>query len=180
MLASVIVETSNVWFDIGMIVVGAGTLSAIAAGVYVAQNQLGLAAVAQKRQAKIAEAEHLMGMLRRWSELLLQEARHLADDYKDGKSLRNAMEKFEKKHDEREFVLLRIPAFFEDLGILVGDMEVIEVESVRNSMASSIDYYWTKFEPYILDLRTERRKIKATDKVPIAYAWFEDLWNEVS
>lgn len=174
MLASgVIVETSSPWFDAGMLVVGLLTVSTIGAGVWVAWVQLG-------RQAKIAEAEHLMGMLRRWSELLLQEARHLVDDFESGEEVLMAMQRFENTHDEREFVLLRIPAFFEDLGILTKDMEVIKPKSVENSMASSIRYYWEKFEPIILDMREQREKQKTADKVPTAYKWFEDLKDEVS
>lgn len=173
MASVVIVETSSPWFDAGLLAVGLLTFLAIGAGVWVAWKQLG-------RQAKIAESEHLMGMLRRWSEMPLQEARHLVDSFEDGDEVLLAMDEYEDSHDEREFVLLRIPAFFEDLGILALDLKVVEVRSVKNSVGSSIDYYWKRFKPLVLDMRKKREERKAVGKVPTAYKWFEDLKNEVS
>lgn len=164
MLASVvIVQDSVIWIDVV-------TAAAVVIGVSFAGLQL-------RRQARIAESEHLMGMLRRWSEKPLQDARHLVDQYSDSNGVLTAMEGFEKTHDEREFVLLRILAFYEDLGILARDMKVIQVKSVRNSLASSVAYYWERFELVVLDLR---QKQEADGKKPTAYAWFENLKNKIS
>ena len=171
MLAHVVVNVESVtWVDIGTLIGVALTFGAIEAGVVVAYVQLG-------RQAKISESEHLIGMLGRWSEVLLQDARYLVDSFKDGDEVLRAMGLYEDSHDQREFVLRRIPGFFEDLGILTGDIKVIEVRSVRNSMATSIRLYWEKFKPFI---DKERKRQKADGKEPTAYEWFEKLKKDVS
>ncbi|MCH8994411.1 MAG: hypothetical protein IH959_05505 [Chloroflexi bacterium] len=160
------------WDALSAIATLAGSV-AIGVGVVVGLIEFGFAARAQRDQAKAAESQHLMGVLSKWEDRPLEEARRMLRRYGDGHELKNALEKLEEAASDDYFTLGRVPDFFEDLGVLVFDLKVVKAKSVRNSLGSSIRHYWRYFEPYVETARVGQKQ-------STMYEWFEKLSNEMA
>lgn len=149
---------------IGTLVGGMGVIL----GVPFAAYGIYLVSKAQGQRAKAAESQHLMDVLRKWDEETLEKARRKVREYQSGEDLlRILSELAEQGYPEDYFTLLRVANFFEDLGVLVFDMGVIRLDSIRNSLGSSIADYWGLYEPHTLSLRNAGHTT--------VYQWFEKL-----
>ena len=118
------------------------------------------------------EAQLLSDLSRRWSEELLQESREAAEKYKDGNQLRQAVENLKEKADKESYILLRLPDFFEDLGLLVS-RGCFSTKVAHDLFGTAIKYHYNRYEPVIRYLR-EKHKDKTI------YQFFADLATNVN
>jgi hypothetical protein len=71
---------------------------------------------------KARHTEILVDLSRRWDDTLLAEARMLAATYEGRpKDLRDDILRFSQSNDPKYWTLIRVPNFFEDLGILESE-----------------------------------------------------------
>ena len=145
------VETGD-WTMIWTAVYAAFT-AFIAAALFFA----GVAAVSQIRSMERARQGQLLTELsRRWEELW--ECRQKANRFQGNPvGLHQALMKLERRNHRDYFALVRLPNFFEDLGILV-DEDIISAELVKNSRGGQIKYYWDLYQCYI----RAQQKIRST------------------
>lgn len=153
------------WTDI-VIAVAAGLTAVIllAAALY-ARNEI-------KCIERAREAQLLTDLSRRWSEELLRESREAAEKYKNGSQLRQALRNLKKNNDKEYYILLRLPDFFEDLGLLVSS-ECFSRKLANELFGTAIKYHYNRYE---LAIKYLRKKYK--DKT--IYEFFEDLATNVS
>jgi hypothetical protein len=121
---------------------------------------------------KARKAQLLTGLSKWWNEELLRESRQAAEKYKNGIQLQKALENFKKTNDKEYYVLLRLPDFFEDLGLLVNS-ECFSKQLATDLFGTAMKYHYERYKPAIEYLRTE-----FNDKT--IYKFFEDLATNVS
>lgn len=113
------------------------------------------------------EAHILADLSRRWDEELLREPRQAVEKYKDGTKLEQAVKEFKENNDEQFYMLLRLPDFFEELGLLV-EYDCLNLQLAKDMFGTAIKYHYTGYKPTIEFLRSEYK-----DKT--IYKFFEDL-----
>ena len=118
------------------------------------------------------EAQLLADVSRRWDEELLRESRQAVEEYEDGTKLRQALEDLKKKNDKQYYVLLRLPDFFEELGLLVNK-KCLHPQLAKDMFGTAIKYYYDRYKLTIKYLQE-----KYQDQT--IYKFFSDLVTQVS
>lgn len=152
------------WTDIATAVASICTLLVVLAALLLGWCQLSSMETARKAQL-------LTDLSRRWDEELLVESRQAANRYAGGEELASALERHDQQNTKDYYVLVRLPNFFEDLGILVSE-GAISPKLVAKSLRSPAKGYWALYQPYISAVR-RRRQTKCT------YQWFEKLVEKI-
>ena len=129
------------------------------------------AAIIAKREIncmdRTREAELLEDLSRRWDEELLRESRQAAEKYENGTKLKEAVKELSEKNDKQYYVLLRLPDFFEELGLLVN-YQCLFPQLAKDMFGTAIKYHYARYEPTV-------KLLRETYKDQTIYKFFEDL-----
>jgi hypothetical protein len=118
------------------------------------------------------EAELLAELSRRWNEEQLTASRKAALNYKSGAELKKAVQKLRESKDKEYYDLVRLPDFFEALGVLVSS-SCLSKQLTKDLFGTAIKHYYDLYGPTIQYLC----KIHGDKNV---YIWFDKLVNELS
>lgn len=110
--------------------------------------------------------------LKRWNDKRLEAAR-LKMKSLSPRATWDVIRKAEEKDRLDYFIFLRIPSFFEEIGIMCLVAKSVESELVYQFFASAIVNYWAKYEPWIRYSRNE-------DKDNRFYENFQKLAGEMN
>ena len=134
------------------------------------------AVIIAKRQIKCTErereAELLTDLSRRWNEKELTESRKAARNYKNGVDLREALQKLRENNDQEYYDLVRLPDFFEALGVLVNS-DCLSKQLTKDLFGTPIKHFYHLYGPAIQYLR------KIYDDKNI-YTLFDDLAQKLN
>lgn len=107
----------------------------------------------QVKEARRARHAHLLlDLSRRWDDQQLVDSRQISVDYETPEDLREAVKGFRERRHDNYFVLLRIPNFFEHLGLLYHQ-ETVSLEILDNWLGSTIIREWDRWELTVTYLR---------------------------
>jgi hypothetical protein len=148
------------WTDVVTAVAAGVTVLILLAAAFYARNQI-------KCNERTRQAQLLADLSRRWDEDRLTEARKAAFSYKSADELKDAVQKLGKKNDKNFHILVRLPDFFEALGILVNS-SCLDKQLTQDLFGTAIGYYHEFYGPTIRYLR----EINEDEDV---YKWFDDL-----
>jgi len=151
------------WTDIVTAIAAAFTFGVLLFAAFYARHQL-------HSMERTREAQLLEDLSRRWDEELLRESRQAVEEYKDGTKLKQALKELKDNNDKQYYVLLRLPDFFEELGLLVN-YECLSPQLTKDMFGTAIEYHYTRYKPTIKFLRGKY-------KDETIYKFFEDLANK--
>jgi len=120
---------------------------------------------------KTREAQLLADLSRRWDEELLTESRQAVGKYKNGSELSQSLEELRNRSDEQYYVILRLPDFFEDLGLLVNK-KCLSLQLAKDMFGTAVKYHYNLYKDTIENMR----KIYKDQTI---YKFFEDLAEEI-
>ena len=92
--------------------------------------------------------------VKRWSDKRLEAAR-LKIGALRARAIWDAIREARKNNRLDYYILLRIPSFFEEIGIMCLVAKMVPPELVYQFFASAIVNYWGKYEPWIRDARNQ-------------------------
>jgi len=119
------------------------------------------AALGALRQLSLADEERRLGILlqlsSRWDSELLRKGRRLAN--RAGDNLKEAIEKYEAKDDEKYYLISAVANFFEDVGIITVKRKLWSTEEARDRFGPSIKHYYKLFSDYIEEAQKIDRSI---------------------
>ena len=134
------------------------------------------AAIIAKREIncidRTREAELLVDLSRRWNEEQLTESRKAARKYKSDAELRDAIQRLRENNDKEYYDLVRLPDFFEALGVLVNS-SCLSKQLTKDLFGTVTKYYYKLYGPTIEYLREVHN-----DKN--IYIWFDDLADRLN
>jgi hypothetical protein len=148
------------WTDVVTAIAAALTALILLVAAFYARNQI-------KCVERTREAQLLADLSRRWNEEQLTDARKTVRNYKDADKLKDAVQKLGDKNDKEVYILVRLPDFFEALGVLVNT-SCLSKQLTRDLFGTAIGYYHELYGPSIQYLR---EKYKDNN----IYKWFDDL-----
>jgi len=148
------------WTDVVIAVAAALTFVVLLAAAICAWFEL-------RHRERDREAQLLADLSRRWDEESLTEPRQLVEEYKERNKLKQAMVNFRDKNDKEAYVLLRLPDFFEELGLLVRN-KCLSLQLAKDMFGTAIKYHYNRYEPIIKLLRKKY-------KDETIYEFFEGL-----
>jgi hypothetical protein len=148
------------WTDVVTAIAAALTVLILLVAAFYARNQI-------KCVERTREAQLLADLSRRWNEEQLTDARKTVRNYKDADKLKDAVQKLGDKNDKEVYILVRLPDFFEALGVLVNT-SCLSKQLTRDLFGTAIGYYHELYGPSIQYLR---EKYKDNN----IYKWFDDL-----
>ena len=151
------------WTDIVIAIAAAFTFGVLLFAAFYARHQL-------QSMERTRETQLLEDLSRRWDEELLRESRQVAEKYEDGTKLKEAVKELSEKNDKQYYVLLRLPDFFEELGLLVN-YECLSPQLAKDMFGTAIQYHYTRYKPTIEFLREKY-------KDETIYKFFKDLANK--
>jgi len=153
------------WPDIVIAVAAALTFIILLAAVIIAKREIGCI-------DRTREAELLVGLSRRWNEEQLTESRKAARNYKSSAELKEAVQKHRENNDKEYYDLVRLPDFFEALGVLVNS-SCLSMQLTKDLFGTVIKFYYNLYSPTIQYLREihDDRNI---------YTWFDDLAEKLN
>lgn len=93
--------------------------------------------------------------VKRWDDARLTEAR-LKIKPLGARATWDAILKARKDNRQDYYIFLRIPSFFEEIGIMCLVAESVPPELVYEFFASAIASFWHKYEPWIRDYRNQQ------------------------
>ncbi len=153
------------WTDIVIAVAAAFTVAILLAAAFLAWHEV-------RCIERAREAQLLTDLSRRWDEELLRESRETAEKYTNGRQLRQALGNLKKNNDKEYYILLRLPSFFEDLGLLVSS-QCFSRQLANDLFGTAIKYHYNRYE---LAIKYLRKKYKDEN----IYKFFTDLATDVS
>lgn len=153
------------WPDIVTAVAAALAFFILLAAVIIAKREIGCI-------DRTREAELLVDLSRRWNEEQLTKSRKAARNYKSGAELKEAVQKLRENNDEEYYDLVRLPDFFEALGVLVNS-SCLSKQLTKDLFGTVIKYYYSLYGPTIQYLR------EIHDDKNI-YIWFDDLVDKLN
>ena len=118
------------------------------------------------------EAELLADLSRRWNEEQLTDSRKVARNYKNGTELKEALQKLRENNEKEYYDLVRLPDFFEALGVLVNS-GCLSKKLTIDLFGTVIKYYYNLYGPAIQYLR------EIHDDKNI-YTLFDDLMQKLN
>jgi hypothetical protein len=135
---------------------------------------LGLAfAFLQVRSAdKTRDIAALTSRSERWEEPSLVEARHAVSNIGDARELWNHLNTLEPGKSVEWYLFMRIPHFFEDMGIACLQAKALRKESVYELFAPPIERYWGLYRTFM----EEYRKKEGDQRI---FEWFERVAQEM-
>ena len=98
--------------------------------------------------------EILGGLLNRWNDERLEAAR-LKMRALDARATWDAIREAQEYNRLDYYILMRIPSFFEEIGIMCLIAKSVPPELVYEFFASAIVSFWGKYEPWIRDVRND-------------------------
>lgn len=125
----------------------AGTLVVLAKAAKYAKRE-----VDHARQER--EAALVARISTRWNEASMEEARQLANTYKNSSELLEAMTKFDQYNSRFYYVLERIPGFFEDLGLVCCKDDKL-IPLVKDLIGPSVKYYYELYSPWTNQMKDD-------------------------
>lgn len=115
-----------------------------------------LLAFLQVTAIRLNRATEILGEhVKRWDDARLTEAR-LKIKPLGTRSTWDAILNARKNNQEDYYIFLRIPAFFEEIGIMCLVAESVPSKLVYEFFASAIASFWHKYEPWIRDYRNQQ------------------------
>ncbi len=153
------------WTDIVTAIAAGLTVLILLAAAFYARNQI-------KCVERTREAQLLTDLSRRWNEEKLTEARKAVRNYKNGSELKDAVQKLRESNHDEYYVLVRLPDFFEALGVLVNT-SCLSKQLTKDLFGTAIGYYHKLYVPAIKYLRK-----KYNDEN--IYKWFDDLTEKLN
>ncbi len=153
------------WTDIVIAVSSALTLIVLICAFYIAKREI-------KCIDKTREAEILTELSKRWNEEQLTESRKTARNYKGSAELKDALETARKKNIKEYYRLVRIPDFFEALGVLVNS-SCLDKQLTIDLFGSAIEHYYELYKPsieYLRDFHNDKN----------IYKWFDNLVTDIN
>ncbi len=153
------------WPDIVIAGAAALTFFILLAAVIIAKREINCI-------DRTREAELLVDLSRRWNEEQLTESRKAARNYKSGTELKEAIQKLRGNNDKEYYELVRLPDFFEALGVLVSN-SCLSKQLTKDLFGTVIKYYYPLYGPTIQYLR------EIHDDKNI-YLWFDDLVEKLN
>lgn len=118
------------------------------------------------------EAQLLADLSRRWNGEQLTEARKAARNYKNSAELKEAVQKARENNDKEYYYLVRLPDFFEALGVLVKS-GCLSKRLTKDLFGTVLKYYYELYGPTIQYLR----EIHDDENI---YTWFDDLVKSIN
>lgn len=110
---------------------------------------------AQMREARSAKnLQTRSDLTRKWDAYSFRELRARFHTLAAGGSeaLRDKILELRDHRDPEYFELLKVPDFFEDIGIAVKNQE-IEFGVVRQSLGATVPHYWSLWFPFVIQIR---------------------------
>jgi hypothetical protein len=150
------------WLDYVLAFSTLGGSIALAIGGGVAYYQLG--ELRRTRQTQI-----LADLGRRWDDPLLEEGRLRASRFSSEGELRDAILTSQQKKTDLVYVAMRVPNFFEDVGVLT-ETGAIDLALVDATYGSVCWKWWESFKPTIDAMRKQAADADL-------YRRFDDLAN---
>ncbi len=151
------------WTDIVTAIAALFTFGVLTFAAFYARHQL-------HSLERTREAQLLSDLSRRWDEELLGESRQAVEKYKDGTKLKQALKELKENNNKQYYVLLRLPDFYEDLGLLVTN-KCLSPQLAKDMFGTVIKYHYARYKSTIQFMRG-----KYKDKT--IYKFFEDLANK--
>jgi hypothetical protein len=153
------------WTDIvTAVAAGLTVLILLAAAIY-ARNQI-------KCVERTREAQLLTDLSERWNGEQLTESRRAVWNYKNADELKDAVQRLGEKNDEEAYILIRLPDFFEALGVLVNT-SCLSKQLTKDLFGTAIGYYHKRYEPAMQYLRKKYEDENI-------YKWFDDLAEKLN
>ena len=153
------------WPDIVTAVAAALTFVIVLAAVIIAKREINC-------MDRTREAQLLADLSRRWNEEQLTESRKAARNYKNSTELKEAVLKLRQNNDQEYYNLIRLPDFFEALGVLVNS-GCLSRELTKDLFGTAIKHYYNLYSQTLQYLR------EIHDDKNI-YTWFDDLAKELT
>lgn len=160
-------ETANIvnWTDIATAI--GGLIAAVTLLVGLALAFIQLRSINRAR-----EIEAITDRSRRWEEDSLVQARLSVSRIGDARELWNYLNGLEPGKSEEWFLYMRIPHFFEDIGVSTLHSKALKKELVYELFAPPIELYWGWYRTFM----EEYRKKLEDERL---FEWFEKLAVEM-
>ena len=126
------------WTDIVVAVVSSLTFLVLLGAIILAWREVNCI-------DRTREAELLADLSRRWNEKQLTESRRIARNYKNSTELKEALQKLRENNDEEYYALVRLPDFFEALGVLVSS-GCLSKKNVIDLFGTVIKHYYNLYD----------------------------------
>lgn len=139
------------------------TLIVFAVGTVFAYMQL-----RQAVQGRLASA--MADLSRRWDEPLMAESSRLAAAL-DPDQLQGRIEYLWRNSDPEVDAFMRVPNFFEDLGVMIAT-GAMPFDPIRRSLGGTVIYEWEHWEPTIMWLRGD-------EEYDLVYENWEELMKKM-
>ena len=133
------------WTDIVIAVAAAFTVAILIAAAIFAWHEV-------RCIERAREAQLLTDLSRRWNEDELTKSRKAARNYKNGVELQQALQKMRENNDQQYYDLVRLPDFFEALGVLVNS-GCLSKQLTKDLFGTVIEYYYHLYHPTMQYLR---------------------------
>lgn len=139
-------------------------------GLIIAYLQLWPKRRATRREEDIKRhTDFLMRLSETWDSEPFRQARKIINEHAE--NLLDVMNKFASENQDEFYLMLRVPNFFETLGMLVRRGELSR-ETVLDLFESPLHRYYRLFLPFIKEGREAQAK---RDEAPTLYCDFESL-----
>jgi len=153
------------WTDIVIAVAAAFTVAILLAAAFLVWHEV-------RCIERAREAQLLTDLSRRWNEEELTKSRKAARNYKNGVELQKALQKLRENNEQEYYDLVRLPDFFEALGVLVNS-GCLSKQLTKDLFGTVIKHFYHLYGPAIQYLR------EIYDDKNI-YALFDDLAQKLN
>ena len=154
------------WTDIAQAIGIMVTAGLVALGLILAFFQI-------RVTDKAREVEALTARSQKWEEPPLVEARLAVATIGDALQLWNKLDAIEPGKSQDWYLYIRIPHFFEDLGVACLHTKALNKKMVYELFAPSIALYWDYYRTFIEEFRKKQDDRRL-------FEWWEKLATEIS
>ena len=117
------------------------------------------------------EIDALTDRSTRWEDASMVESRLAVSKIGDSEKLWKYLNALEPGKSEEWYLYMRIPHFFEDVGVATLKVKVLKEELVYDLFAAPIETYWGYYQMFV----EEFRKVQEDERL---LEWFEKLARE--
>lgn len=169
-MAFIIMEVVTVtdvitWTDVATAIGALTTAAVVALGLIFAFFQV-------KSADKARDIEALTSRSERWEDASLVEARQAVSNIGDARELWNHLNALEPGKSGEWFLFMRIPHFFEDMGIACLQANALSKDLVYELFAPPIELYWGWYRTFMEEYRKKLEDQRL-------FEWFETVALEM-
>ncbi len=119
------------------------------------------------------EIEAITDRSRRWEEDSMIEARLAVSKIGDPRKIWETLRELEPGATEEWYLYMRIPHFFEDVGVATLNVKALKIDLVYNLFEAPIEKYWGYYETFVKEHQKRQKDESLLE-------WFEKLALEIS